>query len=106
MKTTTKQGASVTHYLRRSGEMKGAAGIVRWMEIEKITDDSTVAISYVPAMLDGWKAQRVTRLGSADWCGYSADSILAHRREMEPTIEVVTDRSVIEQFEASLAAKA
>ena len=56
-------------------------GTERWRHYHVIRDSSVTILDMEPALWVGWNVRRVSRQGDDDWCGMSADSILAFKLE-------------------------
>jgi hypothetical protein len=56
-------------------------GTERWRHYHVIRNNSVTIIDMEPALWAGWNVRRVSRQGDNDWCGMSADSILAVKLE-------------------------
>ena len=88
-------GRVVNYLIRR----QGTVGNSEWMELTLISDDQTETIRFAPALLGGWRAVNRYVQGHDDWCGYSAASILAFKRESAAAdFELIADPEAHDAF--------
>ena len=52
-----------------------------WCELQVISDDRVVIVDMTPALLGGWRYGRTTVQGHDDWQGYTAEQIIASKRQ-------------------------